>query len=267
MPEGHTIHRLARDLNRTLKNEVIEASSLQERFAEGAARIDGQRCEGFEAYGKHLVGHFNSGDVLHVHLGLIGKLRRSKAEPRGAVRLRMSANDVNWDLRGPMVCDLGTPDLADTVAGKVGPDPLRSDPRSGPSRAEQFAANMGRRRIAAGAAILDQKVVAGIGNVYRSELLFMTGIDPKTPANRLDEAQIQELWDLTVAQLQRGVRLNRIVTTDSQELGYKNDRAIPKGERLFAYKRHDEPCRVCSTPITSLEVAARTMWMCQTCQK
>ena len=185
MPEGHTIHRLARDLNAAFGGQKIHASSPQGRFEAGAAKLNAQICDEFEAHGKHLVGHFATGDVLHVHLGLIGKFRRAKGEPVGAVRLRLATADVNWDLRGPMVCDLGSPELADKVAASVGPDPLRPK-----ANVDAFVAAMQRRRIAVGAALLDQKVVAGIGNVYRAELLFIAGIDPETPANALDESQV-----------------------------------------------------------------------------
>ncbi len=127
MPEGHTIHRLARDLNLAFEGSQIQASSPQGRFDAGASKLDGQVCDGFEAFGKHLVGHFAASDVLHVHLGLIGKFRKAKGDPVGAVRLRLATNDVNWDLRGPMVCDLGNPDLVDKVAASIVPDPLRPD--------------------------------------------------------------------------------------------------------------------------------------------
>lgn len=267
MPEGHTIHRLARDLNAAFEGASVEASSPQGRFEAGADKLDGQVCDGFEAYGKHLVGHFAAGDVLHVHLGLIGKFRKAKGDPVGAVRLRLAVEDVNWDLRGPMVCDLGSPDLADKVASSVGPDPLRSDARGAPvPQVDRFVAAMKRRRIAVGAALLDQKVIAGIGNVYRAELLFISGIDPLTPANALDESELRMLWDLTTEQLRLGERLNRIVTVDPALGGYKTARSIPAGERLYAYKRDGEPCRLCATPIELLEVAGRKMWRCRTCQ-
>ncbi len=261
MPEGHTIHRLARDLNAAFGGQKIHASSPQGRFEAGAAKLNAQICDEFEAHGKHLVGHFATGDVLHVHLGLIGKFRRAKGEPVGAVRLRLATADVNWDLRGPMVCDLGSPELADKVAASVGPDPLRPK-----ANVDAFVAAMQRRRIAVGAALLDQKVVAGIGNVYRAELLFIAGIDPETPANALDESQVRDLWDLTAEQLRLGEKLNRIVTVDPALGGHKTPRSIPAGERLYVYKRQDEPCRVCDSPIELLEVAARKMWRCPNCQ-
>ena len=261
MPEGHTIHRLARDLNASFGGQKIYASSPQGRFQAGAAKLNAQICDEFEAHGKHLVGHFATGDVLHVHLGLIGKFRKAKGDPVGAVRLRLATADVNWDLRGPMVCDLGSPELADKVAASVGPDPLRPK-----ANVDAFVAAMQRRRIAVGAALLDQKVVAGIGNVYRAELLFIAGIDPETPANALDESQVRDLWDLTAEQLRLGEKLNRIVTVDPALGGHKTPRSIPAGERLYVYKRQDEPCRVCDSPIELLKVAARKMWRCPNCQ-
>ena len=267
VPEGHTIHRLARDLNASFDGSKIHASSPQGRFDAGASKLDGQLCDGFEAFGKHLVGYFSTGDVLHVHLGLIGKFRKAKGDPVGAVRLRLAVDDVNWDLRGPMVCDLGDPDLADKVAALVGPDPLRSDRPGAVPQVDTFVASMKRRRIAIGAALLDQKIVAGIGNVYRAELLFICGIDPLTPSNALDESELRLLWDLTTEQLRLGEKLNRIVTVDPAVVGCKTPEAIPAGERLYAYKREEQPCRVCDNPIELLEVAARKMWRCPVCQQ
>jgi len=269
VPEGHTIHRLARDLNSSFEDSKVRASSPQGRFEAGAAKIDGQTCKGFEAFGKHLVGHFAAGDVLHVHLGLIGKFRKAKGDPVGAVRLRLASDEVNWDLRGPMVCDLGSPDLADKVADSVGPDPLRAYAASNSdaeAQATAFIEAMKRRRIAVGAALLDQKVIAGIGNVYRAELLFILGIDPLTPANALDDSELRMLWDLSTEQLRQGEKLNRIVTVDPALGGHKTARSIPRGGRLYAYKRADKPCLVCDTPIELLEVAGRKMWRCPNCQ-
>lgn len=260
MPEGHTIHRLARDLNSTFKGLEVQASSPQGVFADGAARLDGLVCDRFDAYGKHLVGRFGA-DVLHIHLGLIGKLRREEGEPVGAVRLRLSRDDTHWDLRGPMVCTVGDPELADSVAQSVGPDPLRRS-----AKPDEFVAGLQRRKIAIGAALLDQKLLAGIGNVYRSELLFLSGIDPLRPANSLSEKQALELWDLTVAQLRVGLRLNRIVTVDPALVGYRSPGRVPDEDRLYVYKREGEPCRQCGTEIELLEVAKRKMWRCPKCQ-
>lgn len=261
MPEGHTIHRLARDLNRSFASHHLHASSPQGRFDAGATRLDGQQCEKFAAHGKHLLGYFAGGDVLHVHLGLIGKFTKTAGPPVGAVRLRLEHDDIAWDLRGPMVCALGTPELADKVASSVGPDPL--DPKAD---VDAFVQALGRRSIPIGAALLDQKVIAGIGNVYRAELLFLAGIDPRTPSKQLDEQAVRNLWKLGVAQLKLGVSRNRIVTVDPKEAGFKSATSMPNDERLFTYKRDGEPCRRCGTEIAGLELAGRKTWRCPTCQ-
>lgn len=261
VPEGHTIHRLARELDKDLRGATVRAGSPQGRFAAGAERLDGQRCDGFEAYGKHLVGRFEGGDVLHVHLGLIGKFGRTIGDPVGAVRLRLATDDAQWDLRGPMTCRVVTPDLVDEVASSIGPDPLR-DVGGG----AVFVDLAVRRRIPIGAALLDQRVIAGIGNVYRSELLFLAGIDPLAPANRLGGGTLLHIWELASALLRVGERLNRIVTVDPALVGRSTPGALRAGERLYVYKRGGEPCRVCSTPIETIEVGGRSMWRCPACQ-
>jgi len=106
MPEGHTIHRLARDLNKTLRTRPIEASSPQGLFSAGADEIHGRDLARSEAWGKHLFLDFSDGPLLHIHLGLIGKLRpKGPAAPiQGEIRLRLANEYETWDLTGPMIC-------------------------------------------------------------------------------------------------------------------------------------------------------------------
>ena len=118
MPEGHTIHRLARDHRPVLVGEQVSAASPQGRFATGAEMITGRRVERIEAYGKHLFYVFEGDVLLHVHLGLYGKFARGEGpppEPKGALRLRMVAGDTWLDLRGPTACELMTPADRDAV--------------------------------------------------------------------------------------------------------------------------------------------------------
>jgi formamidopyrimidine-DNA glycosylase len=95
MPEGHTIHRLARDLQRTLGGGPVRAWSPQGRFSDGAALLDGRSLVRADAWGKYLFCDFGVGEVLHVHLGLIGKFRRKPApapDPVGLIRLRLEGD-------------------------------------------------------------------------------------------------------------------------------------------------------------------------------
>lgn len=263
MPEGHTIHRLARDLNRTLRPGTVSASSPQGRFSEGAALLDGKTLDRADAWGKHLFLEFTDAPALHIHLGLIGKLRTKPAtDPeQGEIRLRLIGAEQLWDLTGPMICTLIDPDDVRTITMKLGPDPLRRDGRS-----DEFLARIRTRSVPLAAALLDQSVMAGIGNVYRSEFCYLSGIDPRTPAKSLDEQQIRQLWNLATAQLKLGVRLNRIVTREPGEVGTTAGR-IEADDRLYVYKREGLPCHRCGTEIRLLEIAKRKAWYCPTCQQ
>lgn len=262
MPEGHTIHRLAKDLNSTLRPGSLDASSPQGRFDDGASSIDGHGLERAEAWGKHLFLDFEDGPLLHIHLGLIGKLRRKPAEApvEGEIRLRLANENATWDLTGPMVCALVDPDDLTDITKTLGPDPLRRD-----GKEDEFVARLLRKKLPLSAALLDQKVIAGIGNVYRSEFCYLAGIDPNTPANSLTEDQARVLWQMAADQLRVGVKLNRIVTRDPAEVGTTAAK-IPNDERLYTYKRDGLPCHRCGDEIQLVEIAKRKAWHCPTCQ-
>ena len=130
MPEGHTIHRAARDHHRILAGQQVTVSSPQGRFAEGASLLTGKFCLAVEAFGKHLLYHFNSGDVLHIHLGLFGRIRKRKmplVEPRGAVRVRFVSDTHVIDIIGPTICRVLATQEVLTLIDRIGPDVLRSD--------------------------------------------------------------------------------------------------------------------------------------------
>ena len=265
MPEGHTIHRHARLQRRRLLNGPVAVSSPQGRFATGAARLDGRRVESIDALGKHLFYRWEGGETLHVHLGLFGKFKTFTTDPpppTDGTRLAMTTDEATIYLAGPTVCELIDPDDEDRIRMRIGPDPLdrRADP-------ERFTRNLARRRIPIGAAILDQKVIAGIGNVYRAELLFLLGVAPQTPANAVDTETASTLWDRAVAELRRGEKSGRIVTTDPADFGARRDRDLARDERLYVYKRDGLPCRRCGTEVRVTEMANRSMWWCPACQQ
>jgi endonuclease-8 len=261
MPEGHTIHRLARDHTSDLAGRPVGASSPQGRFAEGAARIDGQVAQRFEAWGKHEFGFFASGDVLQVHLGLIGKWQRRPQpipDPVGQVRLRMVGDAHAWDLSGPAVCTLLSPEEVDARVAALGPDPLRPD-----ADVDRFIERVRRSAAPIATLLLDQSVIAGVGNVYRAEVLWVLGIDPRRPGRTIPEDELRTMWDWLVGQLRVGVRRNRIVTVDPAELG-KPIKAVRRGEGVAVY--HQEACRRCGGPFTTMDVAGRRIEFCPVCQ-
>ncbi|MGB6059902.1 MAG: DNA-formamidopyrimidine glycosylase family protein [Microthrixaceae bacterium] len=257
MPEGHIIHRLAKELGETLGGRPVQASSPQGRFADGASRIDGEALVKAEAWGKYLFCDFGIGEILHIHLGLIGKLRRRHEpipEPVGVVRLRMVGEADAWDLSGPSRCELLTPGEKKRIVSGIGADPLRRGQDVAAARAK-FAASS--RPV--GAVILDQSVIAGIGNVYRAEVLFLCGINPARPAKSLSDAEFDELWNRTVELMRIGKRLGRIVTTDPKEVGVSRAR-MGDEDRLYAY--HQEFCRRCGSPIDVAVIGGRPIWYC-----
>ncbi|MCH9735806.1 MAG: Fpg/Nei family DNA glycosylase, partial [Actinomycetia bacterium] len=209
MPEGHTLHRLARQHQRRFGRAPVDVSSPQGRFAEGAAAVSGRVLIKASAWGKHLFHHYDGGRAVHVHLGLYGtftELAQPVPLPVGQVRMRMLGVEYGTDLRGPTVCEvIETPEIADVVA-KLGPDPLR--PNADPSPAWRRIAKSSRP---IGALLMDQGVIAGVGNVYRSELLFRRRIDPLRPGAAISADEFDGMWIDLVALMKVGVRRGAIV--------------------------------------------------------
>ncbi len=262
MPEGHTIHRLARDHHRWFAGAPVTLTSPQGRFEEGASALSGRTVRAVEAYGKHLFYVFEDGPVLHVHLGLFGRYRMRKRpapELRGAPRLVLGNDEREVRLSGPTACEILTRAEQKAIFARLGPDPLR--PRAPGKR---FVDTVVESRRQAGAAILDQAVVAGIGNVYRSELLFRIGVHPATPCREVPRAQWARLWTDARQLLDLGVRLNRIVTVDPTERGQRTARKLARGERVYVYRR--PTCLRCGSRIETLTVYQRKAYACPRCQ-
>lgn len=259
MPEGHTTHRLARDLTPLLVGRAVAVSSPQGRFAADAALVDGQPMVAIEAYGKHLFFHFASGLSTHVHLGLFGKFRvdGDGLPPLGEVRMRMRTDLGVVDLAGPTACEVGPGELRDSIVARLGPDPLRRDGR----RADAIAA-LGSTRQPIGGALLDQRVIAGVGNVFRAEVLFVHGIHPTVRAADCDEPVLTAVWETLRKMLRAGVRDNRIITIDRRLL--PRDRPLRRGDSTFVYKR--DVCLRCGTAVQTVKLAGRPCYFCPACQ-
>lgn len=264
MPEGHTIHRLAREHRAALGGQAIAVDSPQGRFSDGAALLDGRVLNAVKAQGKHLLYRFADAPALHVHLGLFGKFntfRNGLPIPTPGTRLRLRAGDVTIHLAGCTACELLDPVEQARLLARLGPDPLARRPDG-----EQVWRALQRRRVPIGAALLDQGVLAGIGNVFRAEGLFSCGIHPDRPANALGREEFDDLWTTLVQMLKAGVRRGRIVTVTPADVGARSLARVPPGEGLYVYRRGGLPCRRCGTAIVSWPLAGRTISACPTCQ-
>lgn len=262
MPEGHTLHRLARLHQKRFAGAPVFVISPQDRFTESAMVVDGRVLRKADAYGKHLFHHYVGGPIVHVHLGLYGKFTEHEVpmlEPVGQVRMRMIGTDYGTDLRGPTVCEVIHQREVDDIIDRLGPDPLRRAPDPTPAWTR-----ISKSRRPIGALLMDQKVIAGVGNVYRSELLYRHLIEPHRPGTDIGEEEFYEAWTDLVALMKVGVTRGKIITIrKADDHGAPAFRGRP---RSYVYRRTGEPCRICGTPIRTEVMEARNLFWCPTCQ-
>lgn len=268
MPEGHTLHRLARLHHQRYAGQVVRVDSPQGRFTTGAAAVDGALLERAEAHGKHLFHVYAEDRVVHVHLGLYGKFTEHEPpvlEPRGKVRMRITGPTHWTELRGPIACELLTRHEAVAVRDRLGPDPIRTDAE--PARAWQ---RISRSRTSVAALLMDQTVLAGVGNVYRAEVLFRHGVPPRTPGRELSAEQWQDVWCDLAELMRAGVRTGRIDTVRPEHEPTAMGRA-PRQDRhggeVYVYRRSGHPCLVCGAEISTDQLLGRHLYWCPVCQK
>ena len=222
--------------------------------------IDGRILEDVEAYGKHLLADF--GDVhVHVHLGLAGTMFESDptGEPSRGVRLRLAADDrppIAWDLVAPLRCELFGDAERKELLARLGPDPLRGD---APTPAFE---RIRRSRRAIGDLLLDQEVVAGVGNVFRAEALHRCRVHPDRPGSSLGDVELDCLWATITAQMQRAVTEGRIITVDTPA-GVDRS-AVDQADGRYVYKQ--ERCRTCGATVRTWALGNRTAYACEHCQ-
>jgi endonuclease-8 len=267
MPEGHTLRRLADELEAAFGGRRARVSSPQGRFAADAALVDAQLVVGADSAGKHLFVEFPGDRFIHVHLGLIGKfdVRPAPAGPPvGQVRLRLQNETSYADLRGAILCDLIGRERHDQQIAALGPDPLRPD--ADPATAW---ARIARSHRPIGDLLMDQKVLAGIGNVYRAEILFRHRIHPLRPGRTLRVSQFRALWDDLVELMQEGVRTGRIDTVHSAhtpEAMGRPPRVDDHGGEVYVYRRTGQPCLICGSKVRTQELVGRNLFWCPRCQ-
>jgi endonuclease-8 len=275
MPEGDTIFRAARSLHNVLSGHAVT------RFETAYAHLDrvnvdtpivGRIVEKCESAGKHLLIRFSGDLILRTHMRMNGSwhlYRHGERWWRGPQAMRVRIDTADWvavAFNVP-VAEFVTPrqlETRDPVA-MLGPDLLGAE----------FDRDEAVRRIIASGArpiamtLLDQRIVAGIGNVYKSEVLFMLGVHPEVPSSAVPQPTLEKMMD-TARNL---LRDNVIEGTSPRIQTYRNLRQLSAAsehdESLWVYGRRDKPCRKCSTPIAmkKMGIEARSTYWCPTCQK
>lgn len=267
MPEGHTVHRLARLQRRRYAGRPVAVSSPQGRFVTGAEVVDGRVLEDVEAHGKHLFQIYGPDLVVHVHLGLWGRFgnrRRPEQPVRGQVRMRMVGDDHYADLRGPSACELLDDVEAKALHARLGEDPLRED-----ADPERVWARVSRSRAPLASLLMDQSLIAGLGNVFRAETLFRTGLDPMTTGRDLGRERFDVLWADLSEMLVAGERRGRIETLRPEHDPARlepPDRGAVCASVVYTYRRTGKPCLVCGTAIRRRTHQARNLFWCPACQ-
>lgn len=263
MPEGNEIHRFAERHAAAFAGRRVRVDSPNGGFPD-AAVLDGRKLIGIDAVGKHLGYNFGRDLILHVHLGMYGDFREGKMplpEVKGALRLRIYTKTDWLELRGGTDTSIFTQAKWESLLNRLGPDPLI--PGSDPKPA---FAKIAKRNTPIGALLMDQSVMAGIGNIYRAELLYRARIHPLRPGKNVDPAALKGIWREAKALMRDGMEDTRNVTTRPKDRPHKRGPAL-KEEINYVYRRHGKPCFICGTKIERAELVTRTVYWCPECQK
>lgn len=298
MPEGNEIHRWAERHTAAFAGKTVQVEApATSRFLEAPA-LDGRKLVGVRAVGKHLGYDFGKGRILHVHLGMYGDFTEGTGPlppEKGALRVRLwnraavkrgpapgeskrhawYSNDdgtghiapeaVAWvELRGPTDCSVWTEAQWSALVERLGPDPLNGD------KADRFVEKIGKRKTPVGALLMDQTVAAGIGNIYRAELLFRARLSPFAAGNTVPAATLAAIWKEAIPLMKAGMVDRRIITTKPKDRpSYKlSKKAEPvlKDEAHYVYRRQGRPCLICGTKILTEVMAGRNLFWCPACQ-
>lgn len=263
MPEGHTIRHLATVLSYGFVGTEIKATSPQGRFAEESQKLNGKTMTDTSAHGKHLFLHFND-DIVHIHLGLYGwfKLRKQKQqETKDTTRLRIANDEYIADLSGPTKCELIGPGRVAEIKAKLGPDPIHED-----ADPEYAWAKISKSKKTIGGLLMDQSTIAGIGNVYRAEILFMNKLSPFIPGKDVTYEKFQSIWSDSVRLLKLGAEDGKIKTVDEKHLLMHGVELHGCTQYSYVYKRTGNSCLLCNYSILSDNLDGRTVYWCPSCQ-
>jgi len=273
MPELPEVESVRRQLEPTLVGRRFERVSIDDprlvrpyEPAEVAAELEVEHVAAVERRGKYLVVRFESGRVLRIHLRMTGSLLSAASgslpdDPhrRAVVNLDDGSDVAYRDVRRFGTWLLLEPGEAEPyLAARVGDEPLDAL-----FTAARLGERLAGRRTSLKAALLDQRTLAGMGNIYVDEALWRARLNPLRPASGLDRNELRRLHRGIRAALEHGL---------ARQGSTLRDYRLPDGSggsmqnEFRVYGRRDEPCDRCGTLIARTQVAGRTTWFCPTCQ-
>jgi len=266
VPEGDTIHRLARRLTPVLLGQPIARLWVRDRTEVPAHT--GAPIVAIEAVGKHLLVGIGDRHVLHTHLGMPGRVfvvpgPVTPTWDTGAIVATATASVVWRSSRTARVSRRDDPGFLAALR-RVGPDLLAAHVDLDDIVRRTYAASERDRPVAV--ALLDQSIAAGVGNVFRSELMFASRYTPDTTVHALAPEALRTLWALAQTMLQRGVADGHRDTV--HVVDPRRGRALRRQDRLWTYAREHLGCRLCGTPIVRITIGrpARSLYICPRCQ-
>ncbi len=270
LPEVETVRRRLEPLlvGRRFERVEIDDSRLTrpEDPAEVAAELTGERVVALERRGKYLIVRFESGRVLLIHLRMTGNLLHAPAgtpadvpHRRAVVNLDDGSDVVYRDVRRFGTWLLVEPDALDPyLAERLGGEPLGRT-----FTTKSLAARLANRKAPVKAALLDQRTLAGLGNIYVDEALWRARIHPLRPAHELEHEEVRALREGIKRALDAGIARQGATLRDYRQ---PDGSAGSMQHEFKVYGRGGEPCDRCGTPIEKTRVAGRGTWYCPSCQ-
>lgn len=261
MPEGDTVHRNARVLQRELQGRTLARVFVRDRG--DVPELAGRTVTSIEARGKHLLVHMDDW-VLRIHLGMKGTWLRHHVRERLPARVTamLVVDETAYICQGAFTAELLRASALRTHPrlARLGPDLLADPP--------DITAAVHRARLPAyadreiGDLLMDQRVAAGIGNVYKSEVLFECRLHPRAHVKALSDATLTRLFE-------RAAHLMRLnLLTRRRTAVPLRRRPTPSSQRLWVYMRAGKPCLDCGTPIERVMQGDmnRSTYFCPACQ-
>lgn len=259
MVEGHQCHRVGHFHRQKLVGKRFSCTSPNGRFSEGASAINNRTLTKIEVHGKNLF-YFFEEVVVHIHFGMSGRFAlfetegssKKVPEVKPTTRLEMRGHGLLAHLSA-MTVQHGPLSLYSEKVEKLGEDPIRDD-----AHADEAWEKIRNSRKSIGFLLMDQAVIAGVGNIYRAEILYKAGVHPEQPGNTLTREMFDMIWFHSKDLLERGVQTGSILTVDESE------NLPPPWTRRYIYNQ--TMCGRCGDQIKSWDIASRRAYACPTCQ-